>query len=111
MLLNFDLLSSFDWARVQFVPRETLFSQLTPNLGFIDFETSSMILNIGTMLWLVAIYIFQVAVLYPILKPKKKIMPKSVKKWIKELDETLFFQDIFSKLDSVELVLLMTAFI
>lgn len=99
MLLNFDLLESFEWAQVPIVPSETLAKELTPSLGFIEFDSCAAILNINTLIWLIIAYFVQIFVLFPLAKMFKYRFPKSIKKKINEAESNIFWEGFLSNID------------
>ena len=55
-LLNFDLLSEYSKFDIPYEPEQILSEPYNDNFGQIGFESCSIILNLGSVPWLIAFY-------------------------------------------------------
>ena len=110
-MTSFQLLDQFDWAEVPYTPpSERLSEELTPSLGFIGFETSSFVSNLGTSTWFNILYL---AILIKVFLLNRfglrKIKREAWRDKIIQQKKKMFYNDILSKLNDQETMLLVSA--
>lgn len=110
-LINFDLLSEFKEFDVPYDPQFKLAEQLTPNVGFIGFETCSILLNFGSLVWFICIYIVQVFFLTCCSGRVLIRLPRKVSSKIRNSREKTFWNGILTNLNDNMLVFFMAAMI
>lgn len=86
------MLSEFEFAEINYVPRQELADVYTDELGFLDFGSRSVILNLGTMLWMMLFYLLKVGLVKVIFRIQPSIM--KLRTWAINEHKTIFYNDI-----------------
>lgn len=75
---------------------------LIPNFGQIGFESCSILINFGSMMWLLLGYIVSILILLPFNKwVINNLLSKDIGKVIKSMRRTLLYNDVILQLDSI----------
>lgn len=111
-LLNFDLLEQFSFLEVPYDPRIKYVNEYTPNMGFVGFDSCSIVLNIGTLVWLLLVYVLKLIglMMYKKINFINKCFTK--KKIRKNLDASYnenFYNGLISQLNDLVMVLLFSS--
>lgn len=62
-LINFDLLSEWSMFDIPYEPEQSMSEPLNTNFGQIGFESCSIIMNLGSLVWFIGLYLVQVTFL------------------------------------------------
>ena len=58
-LINFDLLSEWSFFDVPYEPEQSMAEPLNQNFGYIGFETCSITLSLGSLVWFIVLWVIQ----------------------------------------------------
>lgn len=62
-LINFDLLSEWPLFEIPYEPQQSMADPLNDNFGHIGFDTCSVILNLGSLVWFIGFFFVKVVFL------------------------------------------------
>ena len=78
---NFDLLSAFEEFQVPYDPPLMYSESISPNFGFIGYDSSSFLLNLQSLFWFIPAYLFYITCIFIIYKAseaRKLCLPKKI---------------------------------
>ena len=108
--LNFDLLDEFEFFQEPIEPSEEFTTEFSPNFGFIGFDTSSFVLNLGSACLIIPayfLYFILVALAHGTLF--LDCAPEALRAVIRKKYEALYWTGILEFIDSVQSLLILSA--
>ena len=110
-LINFDLLSEFELFDVPFDSTPEMEEVFTPNIGYIGFDTCSILLNLGSLFWLACFYIVQVCVSLLFTDSVLQMIPRKIAQKIKKSRHETIWSGVLANLNDNLLVFVIGAVI
>ena len=110
-MINSDLLSEFEYFDVPYEPTPGMDEVLAPNIGYVGFDTCSIIPNLGSLFWFVCFYIVQVCVTLLFTDSVLQMIPRKIAQKIKQSRDETIWSGVLASLNDNLLVFVFGAVI